>query len=140
MATVEEIKRFLGEFVSTRIVELKDSTFAVFPDLSVASYPLCVIDIASRVQKRDYLYQYGSNWRGLASFSVVSNDHLQVDSLTGKIDDYLFADEKEFTGFRSKGIVDESPMYIREVLNGQTKVRVFQRDLILDIAWYKGRT
>lgn len=57
----------------------------------------------------------------------------------GKIDDYLFSDEKQLVGFRSKGIVDESPMYIREVVTGQTKVRVFQRDLILDIAWYKGR-
>lgn len=139
MATVEEIKRFLGDFISTRISELANSTYAVFPDLSVAGYPLCVIDTISRVQKRDYLYQYGSNWRGLVSFSIVSDDHMQVDQLMGKIDTSLFNDEMQFVGFRSKGIVDESPMYIREVLNGQTKIRVFQRDLILDIAWYMGR-
>lgn len=140
MATVEEIKRFLGDFVSDRIPELTGRVLSVFPDLSVASYPLCVVDSQSRVQKRDYLYQYGSNWRGLISFSVVSSDSLEVDQLIDKIDKFLFSDEKQFIGFRSKGIVDESPTYIREVVSGQTKVRVFQRDLILDIAWYQGRS
>lgn len=141
MPTTEEIKRFFVDFIQTRITELSNGrTVAVFPDLTVATYPICVVDSVSKVQKRDYLYPYGSNWRGLISFSVVSDDPVTVDQLMGKIDGFLFTDEKQFVGFRSKGVVDESPVYIREILNGQTKIRVFQRDLILDIAWYKGRT
>lgn len=139
MAAVEEIKRFLGDFVSDRIPALTGRVLSVFPDLSVASYPICVVDLQSTVQKRDYLYQYGSNWRGLISFSVISDDSLTVDRLIDQIDNFLFEDEKQFIGFRSKGIVDISPVYIREVTINQAKIRVFQRDLILDIAWYKGR-
>lgn len=139
MAVVEEIKRFLGDFVSDRIPALTGRVSSVFPDLSVASYPICVIDLQSTVQKRDYLYQYGSNWRGLISFSVISDDSLTVDRLIDQINNFLFEDEKQFIGFRSKGIVDISPVYIREVTINQAKIRVFQRDLILDIAWYKGR-
>lgn len=139
MAAVEEIKRFLGDFVSDRIPALTGRVLSVFPDLSVASYPICVIDLQSTVQKRDYLYQYGSNWRGLVSFSVISDDSLTVDRLIDQINNFLFEDEKQFVGFRSKGIVDISPVYIREVTINQAKIRVFQRDIILDIAWYKGR-
>jgi len=139
MATVEEIKRFLGDFVSDRIPALTGRVLSVFPDLSVASYPICVVDTQSTVQKRDYLYQYGSNWRGLVSISVISDDSLTVDRLIDQINNFLFEDEKQFVGFRSKGIVDISPVYIREITINQAKVRVFQRDIILDIAWYKGR-
>jgi hypothetical protein len=144
MATVEEIKRFFVTFITTRITELAGEnpirTTGSFPDLTVASYPLCVVDLSSKVQKRDYLYPYGSNWRGLVSFSIIDRDTLSVDQLSDKLNGYLFSDEKQFVGFRSRGIVDESPVYSRQIMNGQELIRVFQRDIILDIAWYQGRT
>jgi len=139
MVTVEEIKRYFGDFIPARITDFATRTYSVFPDLAVVEYPICVVDVDSKVQKRDYLYQYGSNWRGLVRFSIVSDDNLQVDRLIGELDAWLFKDELLFEGFRSKGIVDGSPMIIREIMNGQTKIRVFQRDLILDVAWYQGR-
>lgn len=139
MATDEEIKRFFDTFIGDNIASLKGRINAVFPDLEVASYPLCVVDVVTGIQKRDYLYPYGSNWRKVVMFSIVSDDNLQVDQLKDDLDDLLFAKEKEFSGFRSRGIIDQSPVYQRATI-GTEKRRIFERDLLLDVEFYKPRS
>jgi len=140
VTSTESVKKFFIDLIyADASGNFDDRIYPTFPDLEVSEYPLCVVDMSTRIQKRDYLYPGGTNWRGVVSFSVVSKNTLEVDQLSDKLCDLFFNEEREFDGFRNMGLVDQSPMYKQQIIAGQLKIHVYRRDLLLDIAWYQGR-